>query len=515
MQPRRLSQVVLGLRVMLWSVLAVLCLGLYGPAVAQNAGQTLRVGAYEFTPSRGNPYNAAPGVPHIYFWSPIFDGLTWVGETGSATPELALSWQNTGPTSWRMQLRPNVAFSNGESFTAEAIEAIFDWFASDEGKSSSAARAFQYITAVKAVDSHTVEFTTSSPRPIFPNQVAGLFVVPPKAWRDLGVTRFTASPVGSGSYKVTEWTGESFKLTASDSSWRPPRIRQIEYVRLVELATRVQALISNQVDIAILVEAENIRAIEAAGAQVHVVPSPLVLTLGLVLDNVPPGVDVTPLRDKRVRQALNHAVDKETINRLLLGGHFTVASQLSVPIAFGYNPALKPYAYDPAKAKQLLAEAGYPNGFRFVTEVRPEFQDVWLRMSQDLKAVGVDMEVVPIAFADWLQKFNTVKWAGAAFNLQMSVAPEIDSIRVMLTQSCRRQPSYYCNRDMMPLADRIDAEFDVNRRKELLHQLMSELRDEAPVVYLFELKDFNAHSKRVKGFRNVNRKIQFHEMTLE
>ena len=107
-------------------------------------------------------------------------------------------------------------------------------------------------------------------------------------------------------------------------------------------------------------------AIKSAGGTVDVAPSPLLLQLAFVLENAKEGVDISPLRDVRVRRALNYAVNKQAINDSLMGGLMAINSQYSLPIAFGYDPNIKPFAYDPERARALLAEAGYPNGFKML-----------------------------------------------------------------------------------------------------------------------------------------------------
>lgn len=481
-------------------------------ALAQPA-DTLRVGNWDFPPGRGNPFSSVPGQPQIYVWSAVFDTMTYVDEKGAPSGGLAVGWKNIDKTTWEFKLRPNVKFQNGEPMNAQAVLDTIAWFKTDAGKASVGGQTFSYVTEAKAVDDQTVVLTTSAPRPIFPNQIAAMYVVPSKAWVELGVEKFSTLPIGTGSFKPTEWTGESIKLQAFADSWPPPKIAKIEYSRLQEAPARLQAMISNQIDIMIQVTPDQVKTIEGIGASVSNVPSPLLLQLGFVLENVKAGVDNTMLKDKRVRQALNHAVNKEAINRDLMGGLFGINTQFSVPSAFGYNPNIKPYAYDPDKAKKLLAEAGYANGFSLLAEIR-DYPDVWVQVAQDLAKVGVKLELRPTVQADWVRKFLGVQFEGQTFSVTIGAAPEMDTIRMMVFQSCRKNPAYYCNKELMPLIEAIDSEFDVGKRKAMLFDLMAQMTEEASALFVFEQKDLNGVAKRVRGFKNTNRIFNYHELTL-
>ena len=234
--------------------------------------------------------------------------------------------------------------------------------------------------------------------------------------------------------------------------------------------------------------------------------------MAFVLDNVPEGVDVTPLRDRRVRHALNYAVNKESINENLMGGLMGINSQYAVPGSFGYDPDLKPYEYDPGKARALLSEAGYANGFKLKVEVR-DFPDVFQQVAEDLSKVGVDLEVVRVVNAEWGKKFLGVLWEGPTFSLTLGVAPEMDANRPMIFQSCRRNPSYYCNEEVMPLIYAADAEFDMEKRRDMLYELAAKLREDAPAIFIFEQQELNAYGGRLRGFNNVNRIVRYERIT--
>ena len=495
------------------SLVLVLSLAHMAPLASAQPADTLRVGHWGFPAGLGNPYSGVPGVPQIYVWSAVFDTLTYVDEQGNPIAGLAGSWKNVDPTTWQFSMRPGVMFQNGEPVDANAVAKAIEWLGTDAGKATTVGRTFKYVNSAKVLDAMTVEITTSDPRPIFPNQMSALYVVPPRAWEDMGVEAFAREPIGSGSYHATSWSAEAITMEGFAGSWRAPKIQKLNFSNLSDPAARLQALVSNQIDIMIQITGDQFDVIKSAGGTVDVAPSPLLLQLAFVLENAKEGVDISPLKDLRVRKALNYAVNKQAINDGLMGGNMEINSQYSLPIAFGYNPDIKPFAYDPEKAKALLAEAGYPNGFKMVAEIR-NFPDVFQQVALDLSRVGVELELRRVVPPDWIKKFLSVQWEGQAFSLTLGVAPELDTNRMQLFQSCRKNPPYYCNREIMALVEAADSEFDPAKRKAILHEMLVKLTEDAPAIFIFEQKDLNAYGKRVRGFRNINRNLNYHEITL-
>ena len=164
----------------------------------------------------------------------------------------------------------------------------------------------------------------------------------------------------------------------------------MEFVELPEAAVRTQALLSRDVDLA-LVEIEELDRLESRGYPVVAAPSMSVMSLALITERTTPG----PLQDRRVRQALNYAVDQETIARTLLRGYGRAAGQPAPAISFGHDPDLAPYPYDPPRARQLLAEAGYPQGFAMTADIQinafPAESLIYQSMAHYLRQVGVDI----------------------------------------------------------------------------------------------------------------------------
>ncbi len=477
------------------------------PAWAE--ADTLRVGTYGPPPGLGNPYKGG-SRPGGYTWAAIFDAMTMVDAAGAPSPALATSWRNINPTTWHLTLRQGVSFQNGEPFNAEAVAVTMAWVTSDEGAGTPTGRTFRGFT-VKVLDDHKIELTTPTPNPMVPGALSLFRVFAPKAWTDLGDEGFTKTPVGTGPYRLANWIGGQAVLEAFSGSWRPPKIANLQVIDLPERAARLEALLSDQIDIMIDPAADDLPRIEAAGYKIFIGAASQTSHVALRFS----GTNVLPaLTDKRVRHALNYAVDKETISRELFRGLRQPSGQPATPNAFGHDPSIKPYPYDPEKAKRLLAEAGYPNGFSMVIEFYGDEGNLYQRVAQDLAKVGVNAEIQSIGFQEAVKKFIGNLWEGNAFRHLYGVAPEMDGAKPMAFNSCLQNKPWYCNQEIMPLIDQVNAEFDPGKRKVLLQELMRWYHDEAPGIFLLDNREINAVNKRVQNFENVNAVILYDKITL-
>ena len=240
-------------RILLTGACAAFAAGLFplsGSIPEAAAQQQLRLGTVELAPSRGNPYGGS-GTPGIFVWSMLYDGLTFVDTKGVPGPALATSWRNIDPSTWQFKLRPNVKFDNGEAMTPQAFITTVEWLQSDQGKTQVVAREVTNFGAMRVVDDMTIELKTKAPDAILPSRVSTLYIVAPKAWKDMGLEGYANKPVGTGSFKVESWAAEKVLLNARTDSWRNPEIRRVEATSLPERPARTQALLSGQLDITI------------------------------------------------------------------------------------------------------------------------------------------------------------------------------------------------------------------------------------------------------------------------
>ncbi len=492
---------------------AVAGLGTASPAEAQ---ETLRVGTWAMPGGRGNPYTAR-GTPSIFVWTAMFDKLTAIDKTGAVVPEFAQQWQNVNPTTWRFTIPANAKFSNGEVLDAASVKATFDWLQSEAGRASPVGQWVADLDKINVIDATTFEMVTKTPNPIWPKRLAVVMFVPPKAWADMGVANFAAAPIGSGAFKMTRLAPESASLEAFDGSWKKrANISKIEMVALSEAAARNQALLSGQIDVDTDVSVDNFTALKAAGFTVDSVSA--VNTHGITFNQVKEG---SPWRDKRLRQAANYAVDKESIVKNVYGGLGAPASQHATPISFGYNKDLKPYPFDQAKAKQLLTEAGFPNGVDLVIEgvqVGVTLSNMYQAVAQQLNAVGIRAKVQIVPVNEYIQHFLSGNFPPEvhAFGTGSDHAGHLDAgVGFSSFYSCAKRGPIYCVEEEMPLINAAATEFDVEKRRKLLSDVLAMNRENASLIFVAEQTNNMAYSAKVKNFKNNAFVLNYHEMRVE
>jgi peptide/nickel transport system substrate-binding protein len=489
----------------------LLALGLLAFVVsssAQPAGAapTLRIGVNGFPASLGNPYRGN-GRPGTLVWYALFDALTQLDEHGALAPALAVSWKLTTPTRWRFELRQGVRYANGSPFDAYAAAAVIDWLCSKAGRSTVIGNELRGVTAARALDASTLEVETREPDPILPKRMIGALMVEPREWERLGPDGFALQPVGTGPYRLESWDQRTRRVraTLNPYAWRvPAHYERLEFIELPEAAARTQALLSRDVDLT-AVEIEELDRVEDRGYAVIAAPAMSVMSLAFITERA----TSSPLQDVRVRRALNLAVDRQTIARTLLRGYGRAAGQPATAVSFGHDPTLSSYPYDPLRARALLAEAGYPNGFELDADVLinsfPADTLIYQAMQHYLREVNVDVTLRVITFPQYLRNLQRNAFTGDAFGASWNSAPYNDAIRPMEGFSCLRPRPFFCDR---ALADQLKAAstvIDDEPRLAALQRVARSYRDAAPALLLVEQVDLYAHAQDIANIRLRNR----------
>jgi peptide/nickel transport system substrate-binding protein len=321
-------------------------------------------------------------------------------------PGLAASWTSVNPTTWEFKLRPNVKFHNGEDVNAEAVKFSIERVLNPDQK----ARwrwAFLDIERVEIVDPLTVRIVTKRPFPTLVTNLAfAMPIVPPKYVKERGDAFVATRPVGSGPFKFVRWRkDEELVLEANESYWAgAPKIKTLIWKPIPEESTRVAALVGGQIDIARGVPPSLVKQIEG-NARTRVAKVPSALNIHITLDTLTDG----PLKDVRVRQAINYGVDKDAIIKSVLEGNGAPLGGPLTPVMFGYDPQVKPYPYDPERAKRLLAEAGFAQGLsltlnspsgRYIKD-----KEAAEAIGGQLQKIGVKAQVVTHEWGGYVSKW--------------------------------------------------------------------------------------------------------------
>ncbi|HVF18601.1 MAG TPA: ABC transporter substrate-binding protein, partial [Steroidobacteraceae bacterium] len=434
-----------------------------------------------FPASLGNPYRGN-GRPGTLIWYALFDALTQLDERGELAPALASSWELVAPTRWRFQLRAGVRFADGTPFDAHAAAAVMHWLGSTAGRSTVIGNELRGVTAAHALSELVLDIETRDPDPILPKRMVGALMVEPRAWSRLGPDGFALQPIGTGPFLLQNWDQRTRRVhaVANTHSWRrTAHFTRLEFVELPESAARTQALLSQDVDIS-LVEIEELDRLEARGYNVIAAPAMSVMSLGFVTERATP----SPLQDVRVRQALNLAVDRETMARTLLRGYGRGAGQPAASMSFGHDPELPPYQYDPQRARALLIEAGYPNGFAFNADVLinsfPADTLIYQSMAHYLRQIGVTVTLRVITFPQYLRNLQRNSFSGDAFGASWNSAPYNDATRPMESFSCNRPRPFFCDRALAAELKAASTLLVDERRLDAMRKLARSYRESAP-----------------------------------
>ncbi len=410
-------------------------------------------------------------------------------------------------------MREGVRFSNGEPFDADAVLATLGYLKSPEAAGSSVARDFAAVASASKISAYEIEIVTHHPVVTLPALLAGMRIVAPKHWTRLGAQGFAKDPVGTGPFRVTDWQPARINLAAVKDAWRPPRVDRLEIYQVLDSSARLQAVLSGRLDIALVMQAEDGSQLERRGGRLHISQGGSVSGLSFITTR--PG----PFTDVRVRQALNYAVDKGTLIDVLLAGHGRPAGQPAPHYGRGFNPEVAAYPYDPSRARRLLAEAGYPEGFSFVAEVVPDggvvSAAVYSFIAQQLNAVGVTMRAQVIPVAQIITRAVNGTFEGSAFSMEFNSKPTLDVERALIMHSCLRTVPWYCDQSVMPQLEAVSREFEIAKRDRLLQQLMIYYHDAAPMLYLYESVMFDAVGSRVSHYAPVNRRVNYHEIEVK
>ncbi|MDG1317272.1 MAG: ABC transporter substrate-binding protein [Paracoccaceae bacterium] len=349
-------------------------LSVVGMATAQSLTMGVRGG-----PESMDPHFSALG-PHAEAAKHIFDTLVWSGTDLQIEPGLATSWAPVDNDTWEFKLRQGVKFHDGSDFDAQDVKFSIERIPVVTGPTTTAIYV-RRVASVDIIDSHTIHINTDGQAATLPNDFIRLFIVSSEAAANYSTSETAAegfnsgtATIGTGPYKYVSWEPKGdLVLARNDDYWRG--MGAWETVTRKEIpndSSRLAALKAGQVDVINYVSSVDYLALERDAA-IDNVKGDSVYIMNLQLDqredtplvraNDGSDLDANPFRDLKVRQAVDHAIDRQTMVDIVLEGLGRPANQMMPPGFFGSNESIPMPEYDPAKAKALLADAGYPNGF--------------------------------------------------------------------------------------------------------------------------------------------------------
>lgn len=412
-------------------------------------------------------------------------------------PRLATSWERIDDVTMEFELRQGVTFTNGEPFDAAAAKFSLELGAAEPAMSG----MLSSIATVEVLDTHRIRVITSRPDPLLELSFArSSYMVPPAYFQEVGEDEFNAAPVGTGPFQLTERVpGERVVLEPNAGYWgEVPDIASITFRPIPEDGSRLAALQTGEVHLATnfplsmidrIDSTNGVSAVTVEGARIYLV----------ILDNRPGSA----LEDKRVRQALNYAVDKEALLDVLFAGRGVVVDgQQANANFFGYNPDLDPYPYDPERARKLLAEAGYPDGLELTFKypfgriaLDKETSEAIAAMLAD---VGVRTNQVVLESGEFLNQLVTLQLGPMALAAYATAPDAHYQYSINLTGA---RYSYYVNPEYDALVNAAAAETDRAAREAMYHQAAAIAHDDPPFIFLFTPDDLYGVSERLEGWQ--------------
>ena len=426
----------------------------------------------------------------------LFDSLIWRDHDMKLHPGLAVSWQALDETTWEFNLRDDVTFHNGDRFTSADVKFTIERIL-DEEKNSPRRANLGGIETVETPDDTTVIIRTEGPFPLLLARLADEQIVPAAYTQEHGAQYLAANPVGTGPFVFDSWTKDDrIVLTANPDYWRgAPEVDTVIFRPVPEASTRVAELRTSNADIIVNLPPHEVASLKGATKTgVSSAPSSRVIFIGLVTTNE------GPLADPRVRQALNHAVNVDQIINSILQGN---GNRLSTPLPdnfFGADPSLEPYEYDPDRARALLAEAGYPDGFE-ITFGSPNGRymmdkEVAQAVQGHLAEVGVTAHLNVLEWGVYVNKIMARELEGMYLLGWGNATFDADGTLYSLIRTGTRF-SYYSNEGVDVLLDRARSTIDAAQREADYQEALAIIREEAPWIFLHQQQDLYGVSTRV------------------
>ncbi|WNS76242.1 glutathione ABC transporter substrate-binding protein [Bacillus sp. DTU_2020_1000418_1_SI_GHA_SEK_038] len=431
----------------------------------------------------------------------VYEGLVGRDKNSEIQPLLAKEWKQLDDTTWEFKLREDVKFHDGTPFNADAVKATFDRLL-DPNVGSPRAVVLKMVNEIKVVDEHTVQFILSQPfaplLSILANHEGG--IINPTMIEKYG-KKSIQEPSGTGPFVFEKWTpGQEIVLNKNEDYWgEKPKLDKVVFKVVPEETTRISMVETGEAHIAEPLSVAMLDTVEASQN------SEVYRSEAFGTEFVAFNVQKAPFNDSRVRKAISHAIESDSIIEGVFNNAGSKANSLLGSKVFGYHKGLKASEYNLNEAKKLLAEAGYPQGFEATLKTMDNKERVNLAevLQSQLKGIGINLTIQVLEYGTFIEQINTGD-TEMFINSWRNATGDADYNQYNLLHSSSHGPHgntfFYSNKEVDSLIEAARAEKDENKRIELYAKAQEIELDEAVYIPVRVIENLAAVSKKVEGF---------------
>lgn len=437
----------------------------------------------------------------------MFDSLTTRDRNMKVVPQLAESWENLDETTWEFKLRRGVTFHNGDPFTAKDVRFTLNRVIEEgalDGKTSPRKSLLGPIAGVRMLDDFTVQIQTKKPWAILPLMLSLQEIVPAEYMQSTGSEGFQKSPVGTGPFRFVRAENdehlvlERFEEYYGGSPGNPPvqaaPLRHLIFKAVPERIERIAMLKRGECDIITHAPPEAAPILEMMPG-IDVVIGPATISYFAEINCVKP-----PLNDRRIRLAMNYAVDMHTAVDLILQGHGKVLPAVLLPNSFAYHSSQKPYPYHPELAKELLKNAGFAEGSSiaiYCSEDNRQFANI---IALFLTRVGIRPDIHPVKRdrpealgenAPW--DLFVTSWGNSTLDPSGVLEPKFHT-------GGQGNYSGYANEEVDQLLSQAESTWDSEERRNYYEKVQEIIYHDVPMIFGYAAEEMYGVRGKVKNF---------------
>ncbi|AMQ07706.1 ABC transporter substrate-binding protein [Sporosarcina psychrophila] len=425
-------------------------------------------------------------MPDMNILINMFDTLITTDSDQQLAPSLAESWEVVDEDTWEFKLREDVIFHNGEKFNAETVKFSIERLL--DPATQSPIVELSNVESVEVIDEYIVQLHTAGSDPILPNKLTlfGGVIVPKEYIEENGEEHFAEQPIGTGPFKFVSWKRDNEVVMESfEDYWQgASAIKTLKFRAIPDEANLAAALRAGEIDIATGITPDIMKQLEG-NTEINVKSEQGIRTFFISLDTKDPE---SPLHKKEVRQALNYAVDVDLMIDSVLDGQAKRVTTLIPEENFGYDESITPYEYNPEKARELLNEAGYPDGFDITFDANNLDSNNVQVITAQLKKIGVNVEANLMDGQTFISNIRAEKASPMYYQGNTGWTLDAMSNFQSYIKSDRRYNRWEDDK-VDKLIDIEEQSLDSKVRQEAFTELQEIIKEEAPFIFLYQINN--------------------------